>query len=73
VSSGSGLLGGMGSCHRSATVAYTRPGVPAVLIVGGPNNPICLSSPRYRHPRCSAKWASRRSRPRCRPRCARAG
>jgi hypothetical protein len=50
VSTGSGLLGAVGSCHRSATVAYTRPGAPEVLIVGGPNNPICLSSPRYRHP-----------------------
>lgn len=50
VSSGSGLLGATGSCHRSATVAYTRPGASEVLIVGGPNNPICLSSPRYRHP-----------------------
>lgn len=49
VSSGSGLLGGLG-CHRSATVAYSRPGAPEVLIVGGPNNPICLSSPQYRHP-----------------------
>jgi hypothetical protein len=49
VSSGSGLLGGLG-CHRAATVAYTRPGAPEVLIVGGPNNPICLSSPQYRHP-----------------------
>jgi hypothetical protein len=49
VSSGSGLLGA-GSCHRSAAVAYTRPGTPEVLIVGGPNNPICLSSPHYRHP-----------------------
>ena len=51
VSSGSGLLGALGgSCRRSVTVAYTRPGAPEVLIVGGPNNPICLSSPRYRHP-----------------------
>ncbi len=50
VSSGSGLLGALGSCHRSVTVAYTRPGAPEVLIVGGPNNPICLSSPQYRHP-----------------------
>jgi hypothetical protein len=49
VSSGSGPLG-VGSCHRSATVAYTRPGAPEVLILGGPNNPICLSSPQYRHP-----------------------
>ena len=48
--SGSGLLGGSSSCHRAASVAYTRPGAPEVLIVGGPNNPICLSSPRYRHP-----------------------
>jgi len=50
VSAGSGLLGVFGSCHRSATVAYTRPGAPEVLIVGGPNNPICLSSPHDRHP-----------------------
>lgn len=50
VSSGSGVPGPRGSCHRSATVAYTRLGAPAVLIVGGPNNPICLSTPRYRHP-----------------------
>lgn len=49
VASGSGVLGGLG-CHRAATVAYTRPGAPEVLIVGGPNNPICLSSPHYRHP-----------------------
>lgn len=49
VSSGSGVLGGLG-CHRAATVAYSRPGAPEVLIVGGPNNPICLSSPQYRHP-----------------------
>jgi hypothetical protein len=48
--SGSRPLGTPGSCHGSATVAYTRPGAPEVLIVGGPNNPICLSSPRYRHP-----------------------
>jgi hypothetical protein len=50
VSSGSSLLGALGSCHRSATVAYSRPGAPEVLIEGGPNNPICLSSPQYRHP-----------------------
>jgi hypothetical protein len=50
VSTGSGLLGAPGSCHRSATVAYTRPGAPEVLIVGGPNNPICLSQPQHRHP-----------------------
>lgn len=52
VSSGtSGLLGGASSCHRSVTVAYSRlGGSPEVLIVGGPNNPICLSSPRLRHP-----------------------
>ena len=49
VSSGSGVLGGLG-CHRAATVAYTRPGAPEVLIVGVPNNPICLSSPHYRRP-----------------------
>jgi hypothetical protein len=50
VSTGSGLLGAPGSCHRSAAVSYTRPGAPEVLIEGGPNNPICLSPPRYRHP-----------------------
>jgi hypothetical protein len=50
VSSTSSPLGAQGSCHRSATVAYTRPGAPEALIVSGPNNPICLSSPRYRHP-----------------------
>jgi hypothetical protein len=31
-------------------VFYTRPGAPEALIQGGPNNPICLSSPQYRHP-----------------------
>ncbi len=31
-------------------MAYTRPGAPEVLIVGGPNNPICLSPSQYRHP-----------------------
>jgi hypothetical protein len=45
-----GSLGSLGSCHRSATVAYTRPGAPEVLILSGPNNPICLSAPQYRHP-----------------------
>ena len=50
VSTGSGLPGAQGSCHLSAAVAYTRPGAPEVLIEGGPNNPICLSSPQYRHP-----------------------
>ncbi len=49
VSSGSGLLG-VGSCRRSASVYYSRPGAPAVLIAGGPNNPICLSPPRFRRP-----------------------
>ena len=50
VSTGSELLGALGSCRRSAAVFYTRPGAPEVLIEGGPNNPICLSPPRYRHP-----------------------
>lgn len=50
VTSGSGPLGLGGSCRHSATVAYSRPGKPEVLIVGGPNNPICLSPPRYRRP-----------------------
>jgi hypothetical protein len=50
VSTGSGLPGALSSCHRSAAVAYTRPGAPEVLMEGGPNNPICLSSPQYRHP-----------------------
>jgi hypothetical protein len=49
MSTGSGVLGGFG-CRRSVTVAYSRPGDSAVLVVGGPNNPICISSPRYRHP-----------------------
>jgi hypothetical protein len=49
VSSASGLLGRR-SCPRSATVAYSRPGAPEVLIVGGPNNPICLSRPHYQNP-----------------------
>lgn len=49
VSSESGLLG-LRSCHQSAAVAYSRPGAPEVLIMGGPNNPICLSPPHYQHP-----------------------
>jgi hypothetical protein len=50
VSTVSGLLGAQDSCHRSAAVSYSRPGAPEVLIEGGPNNPICLSPPRYQHP-----------------------
>jgi hypothetical protein len=50
VSTGSGLLGASGSCRRSAAVFYTSPGAPEALIEGGPNNPVCLSPPRYRHP-----------------------
>jgi hypothetical protein len=50
VSSESGPLGLFGSCHSSATVAYSRPGAPELLIVGVPNNPICLFPPQYRHP-----------------------
>ncbi len=50
VSTGSGLLGALSSCNRSAAVAYTRPGAPELLIEGGPNNPVCLSPPQYRHP-----------------------
>lgn len=49
VSSESGLLSPR-SCHHSAAVSYSRPGDPEVLIMGGPNNPICLSPPHYRHP-----------------------
>jgi hypothetical protein len=49
VSTGSGPLGA-GGCHRSAAVFYSRPGAAEVLIEGGPNNPICLSPPRVRHP-----------------------
>ena len=45
-----GAFGAPRSCHRSATVAYTRPGAPEVLILGGPNNPICLAPPHYHHP-----------------------
>jgi hypothetical protein len=48
--SGPGILSSLSSCHRSASVFYSRPGAPEVLIQGGPNNPICLSSPQYRHP-----------------------
>ena len=44
-----GLFDGRG-CHRSASVYYSRPGAPEVLIQGGLNNPICLSPPQYRHP-----------------------
>jgi hypothetical protein len=50
VSTGSRLGGALESCHHSAAVAYTRPGAPELLIEGGPNNPVCLSSPQYRHP-----------------------
>ena len=47
----SGLLGALSSCHRSIAVSYSRPGdSPEVLIMGGPNNPICLSPPHERHP-----------------------
>ena len=47
----SGLLGSVGSCHRSVSVFYSRlGGPPEVLVMGGPNNPICLSSPHERHP-----------------------
>jgi hypothetical protein len=45
-----GALGASRTCHRSATVAYSRPGAPEVLILGGPNNPICLAPPHYHHP-----------------------
>jgi hypothetical protein len=51
VNSTSGLLGSLGSCHRSVSVSYSRPGgPPEVLIMGVPNNPICLSLPLERHP-----------------------
>jgi hypothetical protein len=47
----SGLLGALSSCHRSIAVSYSRPGdSPEVLIMGGPNNPICLSPRHERHP-----------------------
>jgi hypothetical protein len=49
VSTGSSLFGA-GGCHRSAAVFYSWPGTPEVLIEGGPNNPICVSSLQYRHP-----------------------
>jgi len=48
-----GLLSslGSGSCHRSVSVFYSRlGGSPEGLIQGGPNNPICVSQPRERHP-----------------------
>jgi hypothetical protein len=52
VSSGtSSFLGLGGSCHRSVSIAYSQlGGPPGVLVMGGPNNPICLSSPHERHP-----------------------
>jgi hypothetical protein len=50
VSTGSRLAGALESCHRSAAVAYARPGAPELFIEGGPNNPVCLSPPQYRHP-----------------------
>jgi hypothetical protein len=41
----------LSSCHRSVSVGYSRlGGSPEVLIMGGPNNPICLSPPHERHP-----------------------
>jgi hypothetical protein len=47
----SGVLPGASSCHRSASVSYSRPGGPPELVImGGPNNPICLSSPGERRP-----------------------
>jgi hypothetical protein len=47
----SGFLSGVRPCHGSATVAYSPPGGSAeVLVVGVPNNPICLSPPQERHP-----------------------
>jgi hypothetical protein len=46
-----GSLGSGGSCHRSVSVFYSRPGSsPEDLVQGGPNNPICLSPPQVRHP-----------------------
>jgi hypothetical protein len=46
-----GLFRAADSCHRSASVFYTRLGdSPEVLIMGGPNNPICLSQSHERHP-----------------------
>ena len=50
VNTTSGVLSSVDSCHWSASVYYSRPGAPEGLIQGGPNNPICLSSPQYRHP-----------------------
>jgi hypothetical protein len=45
-----GILGSLNSCRRSVAVFYSRPGSPEGLVEGGPNNPICLSPPRVRHP-----------------------
>jgi hypothetical protein len=50
ISSGGSSLLSFRSCHRSAAISYSRPGAPEILIMGGPNNPICLSPPHYRHP-----------------------
>jgi hypothetical protein len=47
----SSFLGVGGSCHHSVSIAYSQlGGPPEVLVMGGPNNPICLSSPHERHP-----------------------
>jgi hypothetical protein len=51
VNTTSGLLSSLGSCHRSVSVFYSRlGGSPEMLVQGGPNNPICLSSSSERHP-----------------------
>jgi hypothetical protein len=49
VRSKAGLLA-LASCRRSATVAYSRLGASELMIVSGPNSPICLSTPHFRHP-----------------------
>ena len=49
VSASSGQVGAV-VCHRSASVLYSRPGAPELLIAGVPNNPICLSPPHYNRP-----------------------
>jgi hypothetical protein len=51
VNTTTGILSSLGACRRSVSVSYSRlGGPPEVLIMGGPNNPICLSPPHERHP-----------------------
>jgi len=47
----SGSFGFGGSCHHSVSVSYSQlGGSPEILIMGAPNNPICVSAASTRHP-----------------------